>query len=130
MPSAAPATGGRSAATTSSPADLAHLWTINGVSSDGFSGKPLFTVKRGAAVSLALVNKSAFPQQIHVHGHVVRLLHDLDDGWEPYWRDAVLVAEGRTKHIAFIADNPGRWALESLVLERQVTGLAAWFEVT
>ncbi len=130
LPSAAPATGGRSAATTSAPAGFAHLWTINGVSSDGFSGKPLFTVKRGAAVSLALVNKSAFPQQMHVHGHVVRLLHDLDDGWEPYWRDAVLVAEGRTKHIAFIADNPGRWALESLVLDRQVTGLAAWFEVT
>ena len=110
--------------------DITHLWTINGVASDGFSGKPLFTVKRGSAVSLALVNKSAFPQQIHLHGHAVRLLHDLDDGWEPYWRDAVLVADGRTKHIAFVADNPGKWALESLVLDRQVTGLAAWFEVT
>ncbi len=108
----------------------ARLWTINGVSSDGFSGKPLFTVKRGAAVSLSLVNRSAFPQQIHIGGHVMRLLHDLDDGWEPYWRDAVLIAEGRTKHVAFIADNPGKWALESLVLDRQVTGLAAWFEVT
>ena len=120
-----------STAAPAAPAsDPAHLWTINGVSSDGFSGKPLFTVKRGAAVSLSLVNRSAFPQQIHVHGHVMRLLHDLDDGWEPYWRDAVLIAEGRTKHVAFIADNPGKWALESLVLDRQVTGLAGWFEVT
>jgi FtsP/CotA-like multicopper oxidase with cupredoxin domain len=110
--------------------DPTHLWTINGVASDGFSGKPLFSVKRGSAVSLALVNRSAFAQQIHVHGHVMRLLHDLDDGWEPYWRDAVLVADGHTKHVAFVADNPGKWALESLVLDRQVTGLAAWFEVT
>lgn len=112
------------------PLDPARLWTINGLASDGFSAKPLFTVKRGAAVSLALVNRSAYPQQIQVRGHAMRLLHDLDDGWEPYWRDAVLVAEGRTKHVAFIADNPGKWAIESLVLERQVTGLAAWFEVT
>ncbi len=131
-PAPRPEIGGRSAASPPAPSagDPTHLWTINGIGSDGFSGKPLFTVRRGAAVSLALNNKSAFPQQIHVHGHVVRLLHDLDDGWEPYWRDAVLVAEGRTKHIAFIADNPGRWSLESLVLDRQVTGLAAWFEVT
>lgn len=110
--------------------DPAKLWTINGVASDGFSGKPLFKVKRGDAVSLAFVNKSAFPQQMQVRGHALRLLHDLDDGWEPYWRDAVLVAPGRTKHVAFVADNPGKWAIESLFLERQVTGLAAWFEVT
>ena len=110
-------------------ADPAKLWTINGIASDGVSGKPLFRVKRGEAVSLAFVNKSAFPQQIQVRGHAFRLLHDLDDGWEPYWRDAVLIAPGRTKHVAFVADNPGKWAIESLILERQVTGLATWFEV-
>lgn len=106
-----------------------RLWTIDGVSSDGFSGKPLFKVKPGTAVSLALANKSGFVQQMHVHGHAVRLLHDLDDGWDPYWRDSVLLGPGKTKHIAFIADNPGKWAIESLILDRQVTGLAAWFEV-
>jgi FtsP/CotA-like multicopper oxidase with cupredoxin domain len=115
---------------TPPPLDPTRLWTINGVASDGFSGKPLFKVRRGAPVSLALVNKSAFALQIHVHGHALRLLHDLDDGWEPYWREAILVAEGHTKHIAFVADNPGKWAIESLILDRQVTGLAAWFEVT
>jgi len=110
-------------------ADPAKLWTINGVASDGFSGKPLFKVKRGQAVSLALINKSAFPQQIQIRGHVLRLLHDLDDGWDPYWRDTVLIGPGRTKHVAFVADNPGKWAIESLILDRQVAGLAAWFEV-
>ena len=50
---------------------------------------------------------------MHVHGHAMRLLHDLDDGWEPYWRDAVLVPEGKTKHAAFVADNPGKSAIQS-----------------
>jgi len=51
---------------------------------------------------------------MHVAWHAMRLLHDLDDGWEPYWRDAVLVPEGKTKHAAFVADNPGKWAIECL----------------
>jgi FtsP/CotA-like multicopper oxidase with cupredoxin domain len=105
-------------------------WKLNGVASDGFGPKPLFSVKRGAPVSLGLVNRTGFVQQIHVHGHHMRLLHDLDDGWEPYWRDAVLVPAGKTKHVAFVADNPGKWAIECLMAERQATGMATWFEVT
>ena len=106
------------------------LWTIDGVASDGLAPKALFTVRRGTPVTLTFVNKTMFAQQIHVHGHVWRLLHDLDDGWDPYWRDCVLLAPGKTKHVAFIADNPGKWALESAILERQDTGLATWFMVT
>ncbi|VTZ26394.1 Multicopper oxidase type 3 [Methylocella tundrae] len=105
-------------------------WTINGVAAAAFSAKPLFSVKRGSPVTLAIVNRSAFIQDIHVHGHSMRLLHDLDDGWEPYWRDSVLVPAGKTKHLAFIADNPGKWAIESAIAERQATGLSAWFLVT
>ena len=104
-------------------------WSLGGAPSDGVSGRPLFTVKRGSAVTLGFVNKSDQVQQMHVHGHVFRVLHDLDDGWDPYWRDSILVGPGKTKHVAFVADNPGKWAIESLVLGRQVTGLAGWFEV-
>ena len=78
---------------------------------------------------LALVNATAWPQVLHVHGHDVRLLHPLDDGWEPYWQDTVTVPEGRTLRIAFVADNPGRWLIGSTVLERLDAGLSAWFEV-
>jgi FtsP/CotA-like multicopper oxidase with cupredoxin domain len=106
------------------------LWTINGAAAEALSGKPLFSVKRGSPVTLAIVNRSAVIQQIHVHGHVMRLLHDLDDGWEPYWRDSVLIAPGRTKHVAFIADNPGKWAIESLIAEPRTSGLSTWFLVT
>jgi FtsP/CotA-like multicopper oxidase with cupredoxin domain len=105
-------------------------WSLNGVAQMGFASNPLFSVKRGTPVTLGFINRTAYVQQMHVHGHHMRLLHDLDDGWEPYWRDCVLVPEGRTKHVAFIADNPGKWVIESLMLERAATGLATWFEVT
>ena len=93
-------------------------------------GKPLFSVPRGSPVTLGLVNKTALPAAFHVHGHVMRLLHDLDDGWEPYWRDAVLVNAGKTHHVAFVADNPGKWLVEALVDDADAPGLSAWFEVT
>ena len=109
--------------------DARWAWSLGGAPSNGISGKPLFTVKRGGAVTLGFVNRSEQVQQMHVHGHVFRVLHDLDDGWDPYWRDSILIGPGRTKHVAFVADNPGKWAIESLVLDRQVTGLAGWFEV-
>ena len=105
-------------------------WSVNGAASDGVSGKPLFSVRRGGAVTLTFVNKTSDVQQMHIHGHVWRLLHDLDDGWDPYWRDSVLLTPGKTKHVAFIADNPGKWALVSSMLDRPVTGMATWFEVT
>ena len=79
---------------------------------------------------IGITNTTKFPQPLHLHGHVFRLLHALDDGWEPYWLDTLQIAEGKTAHIAFMAENPGRWLLGSTVLERLDTGLWGWFEVT
>ena len=107
----------------------AQPWTLNGQAMKEFDPTPLFSVKRGTAVTLGFINKTAFLQQMHVHGHTLRLLHDLDDGWEPYWRDCVIIPEGRTKHVAFVADNPGKWVIESLIAERQAAGMVTWFEV-
>ncbi|GJD52234.1 Multicopper oxidase MmcO [Methylobacterium crusticola] len=109
--------------------DPTRIWTLNGAA--GSPGNPpLFTVKRGTAVVLALMNGTAFPQSLHLHGHVFRLLHPLDDGWEPYWLDTFQLLEGRTARIAFLADNPGRWLVSATALERFDTGLWGWFEVT
>lgn len=105
-------------------------WKISGEAVQGFARPPLFSVKRGTPVTLAFINRTAFAQQMHVHGHVIRILHQLDDGWEPYWRDAILVPPAKTKRVAFVADSPGKWAVECLMAGRQATGLAAWFEVT
>jgi FtsP/CotA-like multicopper oxidase with cupredoxin domain len=104
-------------------------WTLNGAASKAYAGEPLFRVKRGAAVTLGFDNRTAVPLVMHVHGHCVRLLHDLDDGWEPYWRNAVVVPPTKTKHVAFLADSPGKWALHDDILEHEAAGVATWFEV-
>jgi FtsP/CotA-like multicopper oxidase with cupredoxin domain len=91
--------------------------------------KPLFSVPKGSPVTLGFVNKTQSVQAIRFAGHVGRQLHALDDGWEPYWRDNVLVAAGKMVHVAFVADNPGRWPIESADLDRQVAGLRTYFEV-
>jgi hypothetical protein len=112
------------------PADPPDPFRLNGLPTEEFAQKPLFSVARGAPVSLGFVNKTTFVAQFHVHGHHLRVLHDLDDGWQPYWRDSVVVPEAQTKHVAFLADNPGKWAIECLPLYPQSSELVTWFEVT
>ena len=104
-------------------------WTFNGALGKP-SGAPLVRVKRGTPVVLTLVNQTALMQPLHLHGHCFRLLHALDDGWEPYFLDTVQVPENKTIRIAFVADNPGKWLLASTVMERFDAGLWTWIEVT
>lgn len=109
--------------------DLAKPWRING-GVGSLDAKPLFSVRRGTPIVMAIDNRTAFVQPFHVHGHSFRLLHPLDDGWENYFLDTVQIPERRKLHIAFIADNPGRWLISSTVLERFDLGVWTWFEVT
>jgi FtsP/CotA-like multicopper oxidase with cupredoxin domain len=111
------------------PKGAAGRWTIGGENRT-YAGKPLFSVPHGTPVSIGFANRATVSVPMHVHGHVVRLLHDLDDGWEPYWRNAIIVPPGRTKHVAFLADQPGKWALRSDILDQEAAGLSAWFEIT
>ncbi len=115
---------------TAAPTDPAPPFSLDSATAKDFSATPLFSVNQGTPVTLGFVNSTEIVQQIHVHGHHFRLLHDLDDGWEPYWRDSVIVPEGRTKHVAFVADNPGKWAIECLALGPQSTTTVTWFEVS
>ena len=104
-------------------------YAINGVGGAGWPGTPLFSCKRGAPVSLTLVNKTDAAQTLRLEGHSARLLHALDDGWDPYWRDAMLIAPGKTLHAAFVADAPGKWPLASASPGARAKGLKAWFQV-
>jgi len=104
-------------------------FAINGASFSDWGAKPSFAVPRGAPVTLGFANKTAVTQAMRLGGHVGRLLHALDDGWEPYWRDTVLVAPGRTVHIAFVADNPGKWPIGSAIPEHRAAGVIGWFQV-
>jgi FtsP/CotA-like multicopper oxidase with cupredoxin domain len=101
-----------------------------GRESEVVAGKPVFGVKRGTAVSLGFRNVSAAVHNLHVHGHTMRLLHPLDDGWEPYWRDSLLLAPGKTARVAFVADNPGKWVIEAAPLAPPLAVRYAFFEVT
>lgn len=118
----------RAARHTVTIADVAGgHWTMTG--NAGPSARPLFTIKRGNPIVLTLDNRSASVQPFQVAGQCWRILHDLDDGWDPYWRNTLLLAPGKAKHVAFVPYEAGRWALESSDLVRRAAGLAASFEV-
>lgn len=104
-------------------------FAINGASFVDWAPKPAYVVPRSQPAVFALVNRTAVVQALRLWGHVARLLHSMDDGWEPYWRDTVLIQPGRTVHIAFIADNPGKWPLESAIPEHRAAGVGTWFQV-
>jgi FtsP/CotA-like multicopper oxidase with cupredoxin domain len=103
-------------------------FTVNGAGFSGWDVKPLFAVPRGAPVTLGFVNKTAVAQAMRLGGHVGRLLHALDDGWEPYWRDTILVASGHAAHLAFVAANGGKWPIASAIPEHRAAGVGAWFQ--
>jgi FtsP/CotA-like multicopper oxidase with cupredoxin domain len=93
------------------------------------AGPPLFTVRRGRAVTLGIRNPTGHPQVAHLHGHHFRLLDRLDDGWKPYWLDTLVVGE-QIERIAFVADNPGKWLIRCRKLESAGPDTAAWFAVS
>jgi FtsP/CotA-like multicopper oxidase with cupredoxin domain len=92
------------------------------------AAKPLFSAQRGRTVMLALANKSAAPVVAHIHGHHVRLLDRLDDGWKPFWLDTILCVPQQTTRVAFVADNRGKWLLQWRAIGAAGSSVA-WFEV-
>jgi FtsP/CotA-like multicopper oxidase with cupredoxin domain len=99
------------------------VWAVNGFVGPG--GDPIGRFKKGDTVILAIDNRTAFDQPLHIHGHVWR---DLASGDQP-WRDTAVVPSQATMKLAFVADNPGTWALQSLVAERSDSGLISSFIV-
>ncbi len=104
-------------------------FTLNGATFADWAPRPAFAIPRGAPAVFAIANKTAFVQAMRLGGHVARLLHAMDDGWEPYWRDTILIQPGRTAHIAFVADNPGKWPIELAIPEHRAAGVGGWFQV-
>ena len=104
-------------------------FAINGATFVDWAPKPAYVIPRGRPTVFALANKTAVVQAMRLWGHVARLLHSMDDGWEPYWRDTILIQPGRSAHVAFVADNPGKWPLESAIPEHRAAGVGTWFQV-
>ncbi len=103
-------------------------WSFNGTA--GAGGEPLATFTQSATVVVAVDNRTAFDQPLHVHGHVWR---EIERGGvvldaEPF-RDTAVVLSKSSSKLAFVADNPGTWAVQSLVAERADSGLTVAFVV-
>lgn len=112
-------------------AEAGRLWAINGQIPEDLARLPsLFTFARGSSQRIELVNRTAFPHPIHLHGHAFRVLtrNGAPVAHTPF-RDTVLLGPEETAEIAFVADNPGRWMLHCHVLEHQEAGMMAVVEV-
>ena len=101
------------------------IWAFNGVS--GLPETPFATFRRGETAVIDLVNDTAFPHGIHLHGHH---FHELDaDGALGDLRDTSLVERGTSRKIAVVFDNPGKWLLHCHMLGHQASGMKTWVEV-
>jgi FtsP/CotA-like multicopper oxidase with cupredoxin domain len=78
---------------------------------------------------LALTNRASTPTVFHLHGHHFRLLDRLDDGWKPFWLDTLAVDSGQTQRIAFAAEYPGRWLMETAATDWAAPRLLRWYSV-
>jgi FtsP/CotA-like multicopper oxidase with cupredoxin domain len=94
-----------------------------------FATKDPLAFRAGRTVVLALTNPGALPTVFHLHGHHFRLLDRLDDGWKPYWLDTLAVEPGETQRIAFLAEYPGRYLIESVATDWAAPRLVRWYSV-
>jgi FtsP/CotA-like multicopper oxidase with cupredoxin domain len=104
------------------------VWAFNGKA--GMQIKPLATVPKGRTAVINMVNKTAFPHAMHMHGYHFQVIER--DG-KPVrgapWRDTELVQRNEQVRIAFVADNPGKWLFHCHMLEHAAAGMITWFEV-
>ena len=102
------------------------IWAFNGTVDK--SDTPLVEASLGETVRIAMINDTAWPHGMHLHGHHFRRI-DRDGVIGPL-RDTVLMNRGETVEIAFVADNPGDWLLHCHMLEHSAGGMMTWLRVT
>lgn len=104
-------------------------WAINGIA--GLGGPMLFEASKGETLVLAIENKTSFAQPMHLHGHVWQVIEEDGNPVEGQpWRDTAVIAGGSSAKLLMVADNPGPWAIQSLVAERCDAGLIGAFKVS
>lgn len=103
-------------------------WALNGIA--GAGGPPLFEASQNETLILLLKNETAFPQPMHVHGHVWQEIEQDGQVVEAQpWRDTAVVPGLSTIKVAMVADNIGFWSIQSLIAERCDAGLLGAFTV-
>ena len=103
-----------------------QFWAFNGLV--GMTETPLASIPLGQTVRVTVINDTAFPHAIHLHGMHFRVI--AKDGTSGPLRDTLLSFRGDSHDIAFVADNPGRWAFHCHMLSHAVSGMMTWIDVT
>ncbi len=101
------------------------VWAFNGIADMGEN--PLLEAALGETVRIAMINDTAWPHGMHLHGHHFRQIRA--DGKVGPLRDTTLIDRGETVEIAFVADNPGDWLLHCHMLEHSAGGMMTWLRV-
>ncbi|PWR02346.1 copper oxidase [Meridianimarinicoccus roseus] len=102
-----------------------RVWAFNGKLE--MDDTPLIDLHRGETARIVLINDTAWPHGMHLHGHHFR--HIRTNGTVGPLRDTLLVNRGETVEIAFVADNPGDWLLHCHMLEHSAGGMMTWLRV-
>ncbi|HSF95283.1 MAG TPA: multicopper oxidase family protein [Thermohalobaculum sp.] len=103
-----------------------YAWAFNGTA--GIPEAPLVEAALGQTVRLKMVNSTAWPHAMHLHGHHFQ---EVTGGRaQGPLRDTLLVGRSQTVEIAFLADNPGDWMLHCHMLEHAAAGMMTWLRVT
>ncbi|HEX9811274.1 MAG TPA: multicopper oxidase family protein [Burkholderiales bacterium] len=105
-------------------------WAVNGVVADGHVLDPILTLQRGRSYRLTLLNDTAWPHPIHLHGHSFRVIRrNGRPTAHSEWQDTVLIPARESADVAFVADNPGDWMFHCHILEHQEAGMTAVIRV-
>jgi FtsP/CotA-like multicopper oxidase with cupredoxin domain len=106
-------------------AQAGQFWAFNGMV--GMPDTPLASINRGQLVRLTILNDTAFPHAMHLHGmHFREVLES--DALGPM-RDTLLMDTAERREIAFVADNPGDWLLHCHMLSHAASGMMTWVRV-
>lgn len=101
------------------------FWALNGQA--GAPPDPMAEVARGETLRIPIVNQTAFPHAMHLHGHHVREV--LPTGGMGPARDTFLVDPGSVREIAVLLDNPGDWLFHCHMLSHHAAGMGTWIRV-
>ncbi|MCW8916782.1 MAG: multicopper oxidase family protein [Magnetovibrio sp.] len=110
------------------------LWAVNGkmyphMTKDDL-GEPMLSMQQGKTYILTWTNNTAFDHPIHMHGHSFHVISRNGEKLEtPIIMDTVLIQPQQSVEVAFVADNPGKWALHCHILEHAEAGMMGYVTV-
>jgi FtsP/CotA-like multicopper oxidase with cupredoxin domain len=102
-----------------------YIWSINNVAWN--KDVPPLPIAKDERIELVLVNRTAMPHPMHLHGHEFQVVEIDGKRFPGAVRDTVLVTPGRRVVIAFDANNPGTWAFHCHLLYHLDAGMFTTF---